>query len=128
MLKCNRWFALAIVLAVLPVSACARSAPPSSPSPQPTQPPVIVKLTSEVTRLRTWNTTTIDCVAEDPEGGQLTYVWAATGGKIQGKGKAIGWTAPGVKGEYVITVRVITDKGGQAEKSISISVFCCESE
>lgn len=96
---------------------------------KPNQPPVIVKLTSEKTRIRVWTTTTIQCVAEDPDGDTLTYGWAAPKGKIQGEGSTVGWTAPGDSGEYTVTITAIVEdvKGGKATKSIDIQVFCCGS-
>jgi hypothetical protein len=136
MLKCNWWFVLAIVVvpAMLLVSACAKpvsegnetTIPPTSDTAgKPNQPPAITKLSSEVTRLRTWDTTTIKCIAEDPDGDQLRCVWSATGGKIQAQGSTVGWTAPGIKGEYTVTVRVLDGKGGEATSSITFDVFCC---
>ncbi len=99
------------------------------PPPNPNQPPIIVELTSEKMRIRIWTTTTIQCVAEDPDGDQLTYLWSTPKGKIQGAGNTVGWTAPGDSGEYTVpvTVKVIDSKGGQAEETIEIEVFCCGS-
>lgn len=96
---------------------------------KPNQPPLIVKLTSEKPRIRVWTTTTIQCVAEDPDGDTLTYGWTAPKGKIQGEGSTVGWTAPGDSGEYTVTITAIVEdvKGGKATKSIDIQVFCCGS-
>jgi len=111
------------------VKPVAPPEPIEPPKPKANQPPVIVELTSEKTRVRIWTTTTIQCVAEDPDGDELTYIWAAPKGKIQGEGSTVGWTAPGDSGEYTvpITVKVDDGKGEQAEKSIDIEVFCCGS-
>jgi len=97
------------------------------PEPKPNHPPVITKFTSEITRIRIWTTTTIQCIAEDPDGDKLNYLWSAEGGKVQGEGNAVGWTAPGVQGKYKVTVKVVDDKGAQAEQSILMDVFCCGS-
>jgi hypothetical protein len=94
---------------------------------KPNQPPTITSLTCDLpkNRLRIWYTTTITCVAEDPDGDQLHYIWSATGGKVQGEGNKVGWTAPGVKGTYTVDVKVTDDKGGEAQGSIAFDVFCC---
>ena len=81
--------------------------------------------TSEQGKRKVWTTTVIECIAEDLDGDQLTYIWSSTGGKIHGEGKEIGWIAPGVKGEYTVNVRVTDGRGGTAEESITFDVFCC---
>jgi hypothetical protein len=98
---------------------------------RPNHPPVIIKLTKDgnppddENRAREWTTTTIQCTAEDPDGDKLSYLWRATGGKITGGSNTVGWTAPGVKGEYTVTVIATDGRGGQAEKSITFTVLCC---
>jgi len=98
----------------------------------PNKPPFVKDMTVEGSppnegslKLRIWRTVTIQCIAEDPEGDKLSYVWSATGGKIQGQGDTVGWIAPGVAGEYTITVTVRDDRGGQATSSLGFEVVCC---
>ncbi len=115
-------------IVALLLSTCTEPVPaPVSPLPsESNQPPVIVEMErSEEGKLRTWNTTTITCVAEDMDGDPLSYVWSATGGKVTGEDSGIGWIAPGVPGDYIIHVRVLDGKGGEANGSITITVFCC---
>ena len=98
---------------------------------KPNQPPVIVSLLrdgsapDEVNRAREWKTTTIECIAEDPDGDELSFIWSATGGKVQGEGAAVGWTAPGVPENYTVTVTVSDGRGGHAEASMEFKVLCC---
>ncbi|HIE16967.1 MAG TPA: hypothetical protein EYP71_02090 [Dehalococcoidia bacterium] len=98
---------------------------------KPNQPPLIVSLTKdgsppeEENRVREWRTITLQCIAADPDGDKLTYLWRATGGKINGQGHTVGWTSPGVPGNYTVTVIVTDGRGGQAEKSIEFKVVCC---
>ena len=134
-----------IAIVALLLSACAKPAlPADTPAPAtnlpatttitttpaptgPNQPPIIVEIeTSEQQKIKVWTTTVIKCIVEDPDGDQLTYSWSATGGKILGEGKEIGWIAPGIKGEYAITVRATDGRGGKAEGSITLDVFCCD--
>jgi hypothetical protein len=98
---------------------------------KPNHPPTIVRLTRDgiqqngKNRLRIWRTTTIECVAEDPDGDKLNFIWSATGGKIQGEGNKVGWTAPGVAGDYTVTVIVDDGRGGKATDSMKFEVYCC---
>lgn len=98
---------------------------------KPNNPPLIVSLTAdgsppdETNRVREWRTITLQCTAADPDGDKLTYLWRATGGKINGQGDTVGWTSPGVPGNYTVTVIVTDGRGGQAEKSIEFEVACC---
>ena len=98
---------------------------------KPNQPPVIAGLTKdgspseEENRIREWRTVNIQCNAEDPDGDELTYLWRATGGKINGEGNTVGWTSPGVTGHYTITVVVTDGRDGKAEASIVFRVVCC---
>jgi hypothetical protein len=98
---------------------------------KPNQPPTITSLTidgsppGEENRVRQWITKTIQCNAEDPDGDNLTYLWRATGGKITGEGNTVGWTSPGVNGDYTVTVVVTDVKGDKAEGSIVFKVLCC---
>jgi len=66
--------------------------------------------------------TSITCLATDPDGDTLTYSWAKTGGIISGIGSAIIWTAPNTAGTYAITCTVYDGKGGEDSESVNISV------
>ncbi|MBM3142881.1 MAG: hypothetical protein FJ005_07535 [Chloroflexi bacterium] len=98
---------------------------------KPNQPPVITGLTKDgnppanENRIREWITVTIQCTAQDPDGDKLSYLWRATGGKLTGEGNTVGWTSPGVNGDYTVTVMVIDGRGGRAEASMTFQVLCC---
>jgi hypothetical protein len=74
---------------------------------------------------RQWTTKTVHCDVDDPDGDKLTYLWRATGGKITGEGSTVGWTSPGVSGDYTLTVVVSDGRGGNAEGSVVFKVLCC---
>lgn len=82
-------------------------------------------------RSRIWMTTDILCIVEDADGSDLTYTWAATSGKIQGKGLEEGkadkirWTAPGVRSDVTISVTVKDGQGKEAKGQVYMNVFCC---
>ena len=79
----------------------------------------------EEERLRIWRDTTIECIAEDPDGDELTFIWSATSGTVKGEGNKVEWIAPGVAGDYTVTVRVTDSRGGEAEASMQFDVLCC---
>ena len=84
----------------------------------------------EKKRLKVYTTIEIVCSVDSVD-GQLTYSWSAPIGKLQGQeikeGKAsrVGWIAPGVSGDYTVTVTAVDDKGNQAKGQVDFSVFCC---
>jgi hypothetical protein len=98
---------------------------------KPNHPPVVSGFTIDgappvkENTARQWVTKTIHCNAEDPDGDKLSYLWRATGGKITGEGSTVGWTSPGVNGDYTITVVVSDGRDGKAEGSIVFKVLCC---
>jgi len=98
---------------------------------KPNQPPTITSLTKdgsppeEENRVRQWITVTLQCNAQDPDGDKLNYLWRTTGGKISGEGNTVGWTSPGVPGDFTATVTVTDGRGGKAEASITFKVVCC---
>jgi len=117
-------------------SACSPSAEPAptpapapSPSPAPApaptanQAPKISGLTAPQTQ--TYPSNIIDeikCNASDPDGDTLTYDWSTTGGKFTGTGPTVSWVAPGIYGDYDITVTVKDGKGGITQATITLSV------
>ncbi|MCJ7515779.1 MAG: PKD domain-containing protein [Dehalococcoidia bacterium] len=98
---------------------------------KPNHPPVIAGLTIDGAPpiaeniARQWVTKTIQCNANDPDSDKLSYMWRTTGGKITGEGSTVGWTSPGVNGEYTLTVVVSDGRGGKAEGSVVFKVLCC---
>ena len=79
----------------------------------------------ELVALKYVDTCDISCLATDPDGDKLDYVWQATGGKLIGSGANIQWIAAGEPGIYTISVEVSDDKGATATFQINISVHCC---
>jgi len=102
-----------------------------SAAPTKNDPPRIIKMTidnkepQEVNQIRIWVTANIHCVAEDPEDGKMNYLWSATGGELKGEGPIVQWIAPGVSGNHIIRVRVVDDKGKDAEAMLNFNVKCC---
>ena len=62
----------------------------------------------------------VTCTASNPDGGELSYEWSATGGNITGTGPEVIWTAPEEVGMYDITVVVTESEGREATGSIAL--------
>lgn len=65
----------------------------------------------------------VSCDASDPDNDPLTYTWSSTGGKVDGGGPAVRWSAQGVPpGSYTITVKVDDGRGGFASANVTVTV------
>jgi hypothetical protein len=112
--KVNKWITSLTVLAVtiLFISSCA----------PPNQPPVITSLQAEPELVLRTGSCQVECVASDPESGELSYEWHVSGGNISGGGATTTWIAPGEVGEYVVSVNVTDGDGNSATQSVTITV------
>lgn len=89
---------------------------------QVNQPPVVESLTAEPPVVKQGESTTIVCVASDPDGDELSYQWVATKGNISGQGSTVIWTGPDKCGNYIITVTATDGKDGEASRKLTIEV------
>ena len=114
-LKVNKGIISVTVLAItiLFIGGCAPA----------NQPPVITSLQAEREIVPPAGSCQVECVASDPEGGELSYEWQASGGNISGEGDTVTWTAPQETGNYTVTVVVIDERGGESSASLSIRVI-----
>jgi hypothetical protein len=112
-------FLLAVM--VIPGAACGRQATPP-PTPTGNQPPVISSLLAESQQIYPSGNTEIQCIAQDADGDQLNFAWAATGGDFSGVGPSVTWKAPPNYGTYTITVTVDDGKGGSVQRALDITV------
>jgi len=78
-------------------------------------PPVLVKYTTAV----------VECIASDSDSDNLSYIWKATGGRINGGGPRIDWLGVGDPGSYSITCEVSDGRGGTDSFTIPVTVKCC---
>jgi hypothetical protein len=88
----------------------------------PNQPPAITSLQAERELVFPVGSCQVECVASDPEGGELNYEWHASGGSISGEGATTTWIAPDEVGEYVVSVNVTDGDGNSATQSVTITV------
>ena len=92
-------------------------------SVQANRPPVISSLTAVPARLQRGETSTITCLASDPDNDTPTYTWSAPGGgTISGTGNTATWKAPDSLGNFTVSVTVSDGKGGTTESICTIVV------
>ena len=87
------------------------------------QPPVIDGLKVENSQVRVSGSSEIFCSAADPEGGELTYEWSASGGTIEAFSPRAVWKAPDQPGNYSVSVTVQDERGNQATSQVCLSVL-----
>ena len=93
--------------------------------PNGNHPPVISSLTANPPSVNIDQTTTITCIASDPDGDPLTYHWTKNVGSFEGStsGSSVTWRAPSTVDIYtVISCDVDDGKGGEDSESINIIV------
>jgi len=110
---------LALILVVLalmltPLTACTSTSTADNP-------PVITSLTSSPSNVAPGESSTITCVASDPESDILSYTWSTTGGTISGVGSIVTWLAPAITGVFTISVTVADDETGTATASCYVA-------
>jgi hypothetical protein len=91
----------------------------------PNKPEVTFSPPGEQISVTRYTTSDIQCIAEDPDGDELNYVWSATDGTVKGEGAIVEWIAPSAGGDYTVTVIVSDGRGGEAKASMEFKVLCC---
>jgi len=92
----------------------------SAGCPAPNQAPAITGLSASPASVAPGDSSTITCVATDPDGDTLTYDWSASDGTISGTGSIVNWVAPGWEGTFIISVTVDDGRGGTDSDSLNV--------
>ena len=87
-----------------------------------TEPPIIFSVTAEPDIVSPGETSTITVKAGDPDRDDISYVWTAEDGQIQGSGKTVTWLSAETEGKYVLTVTV-SDGTESASQTVDIWVW-----
>ena len=85
-------------------------------------PPVIESLTAEPTSVLQGETITIECIASDSDGDELTYMWTAEDGDFSGVDSMVTWATPMECKYYKLTVLVADGRGGETSKELQVRV------
>lgn len=91
----------------------------------PDKPTITIGEPQEQLKISRWKPAKIECIAEDPNDDELSYIWLATGGRIQGEGNKVDWIAPPIADKFLVTVRVMDSNGSEVEDSVEFEVLCC---
>jgi hypothetical protein len=86
------------------------------------QPPVISSLTANPSGILYGGSTTLTCIASDPDGDIVRYSWSASEGNITGVDNKVTWVAPNKGGNYNITVIVSDGRGGETKGNVMVTV------
>ena len=84
--------------------------------------PVIKQLKATPRKIDLHGSSSVGCVAADPDSDAVEYRWSARSGAISGPGSTINWQAPGTAGNYFIVCTADDGRGGTAVDSIGIEV------
>jgi hypothetical protein len=106
----------------MPVTTPSEQPSPASTEPEPeNHPPIINDIVAEA-YINPSSSSSIYCVALDPDNDKLFYSWSCSGGTLTGQGTEMTWTATKELGEYTISVVVTDGKGGKATGSTKVTV------
>ena len=119
---------LAIVLAMLFAvimlgSGCAapQTPPPPAPTPKPNLTPVISSITANPAEVIYGESSTLTCIATDPDYDPMQYSWSASAGTITETGREVTWIAPNRDGDFNITVTISDSRGGQTTGNVMVT-------
>jgi hypothetical protein len=86
------------------------------------QPPQISSLAPNPAVISPGGSSTITCVANDPDGDVVRYNWSASEGSITGVGNKVSWFPPNKGGSFNIIVIVSDGKGGETKGNVVVTV------
>jgi hypothetical protein len=89
--------------------------------------PSVEQLDRPSISVRVLTPSVITCIAEDPDGDELSYTWTATDGKITDEeGRKVVWIAPTNAIRHFVTVEVSDGRGGSSSAKVAFDVSCCK--
>ena len=82
--------------------------------------PVISDLSANPFSVNVNQTTTVTCIASDPDGDPLTYHWTKNGGFFEGStsGPSLIWKAPSIQGNYTVSCEVSDGEASDSDQVI----------
>jgi hypothetical protein len=86
------------------------------------QSPAISELVANPSGILYGGSTTLTCMATDPDGDVVRYSWSSSEGSITGVGNKVTWIAPSKGGNYNVTVVVSDGKGGETRGDVMVIV------
>ncbi len=86
------------------------------------QPPTIIGVYAHPGKIDLGATSTLTCVANEPNDFPLHYTWFASSGTINGTDSSVTWTAPDSVGNYFLHCTIDNSHGSTAADSVGIEV------
>lgn len=86
------------------------------------EPPDITRFKATPLTVEQGENSTIECIASDPDGDELSYQWEANGGSFSGEGPSVIWKSPLECDTFDITVTVSDGRGGKVSSIVYIRV------
>jgi hypothetical protein len=86
------------------------------------QNPVITSLIADPATVGLGGSSTITCLASDPDGDSVTFVWDSEYGKVSGVGNTVSYFPPAQGGTYGVTVTVNDSKGASTTGNVQVTV------
>lgn len=101
------------------INACSEDSPTAD---EQNHSPVISSLVANPDTIKIGATAALTCNATDSDGDNLTFVWNAQSGTINGSGSNANWVAPNAVGTYYVSCKVADGNGGEDDDSVNIVV------
>ena len=124
--RCGSVIAMAVLITatVLGSGCAAPSVEPTLPAPtsKPNVAPVISSVTAKPAEVTYGDSSTITCIATDPDYDPVKYSWSASDGIITGTGSEVTWVAPNKDGNFNIAVTMTDSRGGKATGNAMVAV------
>ncbi len=108
--------ALAFVVGLMTIGGCKKDEEAKN------QNPVVTSVLVQPGSVSPGGSAVINVTASDPDGDELTYTYAPSGGTVAGNGASATWTAPTAPGAYSVIVTVNDGKGGTATGNGALTV------
>ncbi len=86
------------------------------------QAPQLTSLSAKPPTVGLGGSSTISCIATDPDGDTVTYNWQVDAGNITGVGSTVTWIAPQKEGVFNVIVKLSDGKGGETNGSVPVTV------
>jgi hypothetical protein len=115
-------FGVVLVMLVVVTMLGGACGPQEAAPPSANQPPMISSLAADPSGIVSGGSTTITCIATDPDGDAISYSWSASEGSITGGGNKVTWVAPKKDGSFNIAVIVRDGKGGETTGNVTVTV------
>jgi hypothetical protein len=109
-----------VILVIVCLSLCTGCSPSGNNAPQ------ISELDATTMYVYPKGKSTINCIATDPEGDEITFKWSCSDGEITGSGPVITWKAPNKYGDFHVMVVAQDSNGNTDEATLTIGVLVRE--